>query len=245
MPRVRYGAFTADMMGRIVALAGVGGKPWARLVVYLTDKIARGDTLEFPEAVWLDRWLSEHEGVNCEDVLVVQVSLRRIAEDLFNGHKAMAVRAVNQLIEEGVLELVSKGQPGHSSLYIMGLLWVTETNEIVTHEGKGGAEAMGHRMSEVGNKSAEVGHRMSEVGNSGDCLTCGNDDISILNHSNSHPIYRESECKSALEDKKCPACGSSDIEAQYGALHYCRACRTDFVMLSGKPKKPAHDSRAA
>lgn len=233
--RLRFGAVTAKMMGGILDLAGVGSKPWARLVVYLTDKIARGDTLGETEAAWLDYWLAHKEFgllIDHEDVLVVQVSLKQIADDLFHGQKAMAIRAVNQLLDRGVLELVRKGHTGHSSLYVVGLLKVTESQGIVTH-GKVTKSAdsvtleEGNFLTPKGNKSADRGHFLADRGNSWTPLTCENNDAFISTYNDLHTTYREGSA--AVPGRvRCPRCQSFNVKVEFGTQCWCHDCDSPF-----------------
>lgn len=235
LKRLRFGPITAGMMGGILDLAGVGSKPWARLVVYLTDRIHRGNTLGETEAAWLDCWLAHKEFgllVDHEDVLVVQVSLKQIADDLFNGQKAMAVRAVNQLLDRGVLELVRKGHTGHSSLYVVGLLWVTDSQEKVTH-GKVTKSAdsvtleEGNKSAARGHNLADRGHNLADWGNSWTPLTCENDDAYILIHTN--PYLNHRERAAAVPGRvRCPRCQSSNVRVEFGTQCWCDDCDSPF-----------------
>lgn len=235
MRQLRYGAVTAEMMGGILDLAEVGSKPWARLVVYLTDRIHRGNNLGETEAAWLDCWLAHKEFgllVDHEDVLVVQVSLKQIADDLFNGQKAMAVRALNQLLDRGVLELVRKGHTGHSSLYVIGLLRVTDSQENVTH-GKVTKQAdfvnheVGNKIAPKGHNSASKGHNSASRGNSWTPLTCENDDAYILIHTN--PYLNHRERAAAVPGRvRCPRCQSSNVSVEFGTQCWCDDCDSPF-----------------
>lgn len=235
MKRLRFGAVTAEMMGGILDLAGVGPKPWARLVVYLTDRIHRGNTLGETEAAWLDYWLAHQEFgllIDHEDVLVVQVSLKQIADDLFNGQKAMAVRALNQLLDRGVLELVRKGHTGHSSLYVVGLLKVTDSQDFVTHEKVTKSADFvtlveGNNSTPKGNKSAARGHNLADWGNSWTPLTCGNDDTYTSTQNNSYTRQREGSA--AVPGRvRCPRCQSFNVKVEFGTQCWCDDCDSPF-----------------
>lgn len=220
---------TADMMRRILESFGAGGKPTARVLIWMTDKTVSGDRLGEVEYEWLKTWLDLHGARDPRSAFVVQITNSTLAEAVFNGHTQSARNALRCLIEEGVLTLVHKGRKGHGSLYFLGY-----------DKGKESRQNLPPSGEEFGQGDQAFGQEMSEYGQTGAPVTCENANAFISKSS-----LNDRREESALEDKKCPACGSSDIEAQYGALHYCRACRTDFVILSGKPKKPAHDSRAA
>lgn len=235
LKRLRYGQITAGMMGGILDLAGVGSKPWARLVVYLTDRIHRGNTLGETEAAWLDCWLAHKEFgllVDHEDVLVVQVSLKQIADDLFHGQKAMAIRALNQLLDRGVLELVRKGHTGHSSLYVVGLLKVTDSQEKVTH-GKVTKSAdsvtleEGNNLASKGHNSTAMGNKIASMGNSWTPLTCGNDDAYISTQNNSYTRQREGSA--AVPGRvRCPRCQSFNVKVEFGTQCWCEDCNSPF-----------------
>lgn len=235
MRRLRFGAVTAEMMGGILDLAGVGSKPWARLVVYLTDRIHRGNTLGETEAAWLDYWLAHKEFgllIDHEDVLVVQVSLKQVAEDLFNGQKAMAVRALNQLLDRGVLELVRKGHTGHSSLYVVGLLRVTESQEIVTRPKVTESADLvtlgeGNNLTPKGNNLADRGHFLADRGNSWTPLNCGNADAYIPTQNNSYLRHRE-RAAAVPGRVRCPRCQSFNVKVEFGTQCWCHDCDSPF-----------------
>ena len=220
---------TADMMRRMLESFGAGGKPTARVLIWMADKTVSGDRLGAVEYEWLKTWLDLHGARDPRSAFVVQVANSTLAEAVFNGHTQSARNALRSLIEDGVLTLVRKGQKGHGSLYLLGY-----------DKGKESRHNLPLSGESLGQESRAFGQEMRECGQTGAPVTCENANAFIPQSS-----FNRDRAESALEDKKCPTCGSSDIEAQYGALHYCRACRTDFVILSGKPKKPAHDSRAA
>ena len=220
---------TADMLRRMLEAFGVGGKPTARVLIWMADKTVSGDRLSAVEYEWLKTWLDLHGARDPRSAFVVQITNSTLAEAVFNGHTQSARNALRSLIEDGVLTLVHKGRKGHGSLYLLGY----DKGKVSRHDLPPSGESFGQ-------KSQAFGQEMEGCRQTGAPVTCENANAFIPQSS----FNRDRE-KSALEDKKCPICGSSDIEAQYGAQHYCRACRTGFVISSRKPKKPAHDSRAA
>ncbi|WP_417004272.1 hypothetical protein [Adlercreutzia equolifaciens] len=80
--------------------------------------IKSGDSLHGKELTALHDYLvaSGRFDLTASDVQVVQFS-RDWAASVLGGHDQRASRAIRQLQEIGLLELVAKGEKGHASVY--------------------------------------------------------------------------------------------------------------------------------
>lgn len=91
---------------------------WPRLWPHIVGKIKSGDTLYGKEEIWLHDYLvalGRFELVP-GNVQTVQVP-RDWAAKVLGGRDASAERAIRQLREIGLIDLVHKGEKGHASLY--------------------------------------------------------------------------------------------------------------------------------
>lgn len=111
------------------AITGRRNAAWARLWPYLVGKIKSGADLRGKEGVWLHDYLIACGlfEVELEEVQTVQIP-RDWAAHVLGGNDSSAGRAIRQLQEIGLLELVHKGEPNHAGLYAVMPLPTPEPN---------------------------------------------------------------------------------------------------------------------
>lgn len=204
-----YGKVTPELMGRILDACGKGGKPWARLLVYLTDKITEGGRLGEVESGWLSVWMRGEGISDPNSILTVQISRAQVSRELFDGQSQTTARAIEKLAELGILKLIRKGRKGHGSLYLVGLVGVTEPCENVTGsypqkvtKTQGNVTAS---MEELGHVSGEWGHVFEEYSHIRGAATCGNADT-FIDYSETYS-KKGGELESGKVNKKCHRCG--------------------------------------
>lgn len=220
-----YGKVTPDLMQRILSACGKWSKPWARLMVYITDKIVEGSRLGEVEAKWLADWM-EREGVaNPDTVLTVQLSRAQVSRELFKGQSQTTDRAITKLVDLGILIPIRTGYKGHGTLYLVGFVGVTKQPENViesypqkvTNNARNVTptnEELSHVFEECSHVSAEWGHIQGPA-------TCGNAGT-FIDHSK---VYSQKggELRSR-EKSSCPRCGQEAIPFANGAMLDCRNC---------------------
>lgn len=231
---------TADMMRRILESFGAGGKPTARVLIWMADKTVSGDWLEQIEFEWLEAWLTERGFDDPKSAICVQITLSQLGDDVFNGSKTGARRAVDSLVDSGVLTLVHKGFKGHGSLYLLGLRGYTNSRDFV-YQSNGGrvhkSEGRVHKSEELVHKSEELVHIETPV-------TCGNADA-FMNYSSTIQNSLSGGEREKEEIMRCPTCGSTNVERSYGSLFDCQDCRTPFVSTSDRRIRHMPNSRVA
>lgn len=220
-----YGKVTPDLMGRVIGACGKGQKPWARLLIYLTDKITEGGRLAEVEAGWLSNWMRGEGLQDPNAVLTVQISRSQITRDLFDGQSQTTARAIEKLVELGILRLIRKGYRGHGSLYFIGFVGVTEPCENVTESFPQKVtkthENVTVSISGKGHVSESLGHVFDECSHIQGVVTCGNADAFIdYSEINSK---RGGKVEFEKKSKKCPRCGSEAIPFS-GYLLDCPKC---------------------
>ncbi len=119
-PRPPYGMIRPDTE-RIAIMAAMNGRrnaTWPHLWPEVVGIIKSGDSLHGKELTALHDYLvaSGRFDLTASDVQVVQFS-RDWAASVLGGHDQRASRAIRQLQEIGLLELVAKGEKGHASVY--------------------------------------------------------------------------------------------------------------------------------
>lgn len=99
------------------ALASRKNATWARLWPEVVGIVKSGDSLHRKELTALHDYLVScgRFDLTASDVQAVQLSHDWAADAL--GHAQSAKRAIAQLQEIGLLELVFKGEKGHASVY--------------------------------------------------------------------------------------------------------------------------------
>lgn len=117
-----YGAVTAEMMFSLATALKADKRPWVQAYCYLAGRSRRGDTLDEWGALWLDRWLDDHEGKEPRNVSIAQVGHAELTEKLFGGQRKITQRAIADLIELGLVQVIAKGQRDHVTLYFMGFI---------------------------------------------------------------------------------------------------------------------------
>lgn len=110
------------------ASRGRRNSAWTRLWPHLVGKIKSGDALRGKEGVWLHDYLIACGlfEVDLDEVQTVQVPHDWAASIL--GSPTSAIRAIRELQEIGLLELVHRGEPSHAGLYVVMPLTVPEPN---------------------------------------------------------------------------------------------------------------------
>lgn len=119
-PRPPYGMIRPDTE-RIAIMAAMNGRrnaTWPHLWPEVVGIVKGGDRLHGKELTALHDYLVAcgRFGLTASDVQVVQFS-RDWAASVLGGHDQRASRAIRQLQEIGLLELVAKGEKGHASVY--------------------------------------------------------------------------------------------------------------------------------
>lgn len=220
-----YGKVTPELMRRLLSACGKSGKPWARLMVYLTDKITEGGRLGEVESQWLSEWM-DREGVkNPDTVLTVQISRAQVSRELFNGHSQTTARAIEKLVELGILSPIRTGYKGHGSLYFVGFIGVTKQPETVIEsypqKVTNNVQNVTSNDGELGHVFDGWGHVSAEWGHIQGVATCGNADT-FIDHSE---IYSQKGGEMETEGKSnCPRCGQEAIPFANGAMLDCRKC---------------------
>lgn len=119
-PRPPYGMIRPDTE-RIAIMAAMNGRrnaTWPHLWPEVVGIVKGGDSLHGKELTALHDYLVAcgRFDLTASDVQVVQFS-RDWAASVLGGHDQRASRAIRQLQEIGLLELVAKGEKGHASVY--------------------------------------------------------------------------------------------------------------------------------
>ena len=114
-----YGKMRSETLGIVFGALGVMKTPWVRLFSSVVSFVKTGDRLEAVEATWLGSWLSERGmgGADPSEVYTVQIPIDWAAAEFFDGHPQSVQRAIDGLVENGVLSVVRKGTRGHATLY--------------------------------------------------------------------------------------------------------------------------------
>lgn len=102
---------------------------WPRLWPHVVGATRTGDTLAGREAEWLAAYLAApgRAGIGPDEVQTVQLP-RDWARAVLKGSDACAGRAIEQLMNVGLLDLVHRGEPNHAGLYAVMPLPVPEPN---------------------------------------------------------------------------------------------------------------------
>lgn len=125
-----YGTVTANMIYSLATALKADKRPWVQAYCYLAGRSRRGDTLDEWGALWLDKWLdSQEEGVEPRNVSVAQVGHAELTRELFGGQRKITQRAIDDLIELGLIQVVAKGKRGNVTLYFMGFIDFKPTKE--------------------------------------------------------------------------------------------------------------------
>ena len=119
-PRPPYGMIRPDTE-RIAIMAAMNGRrnaTWPHLWPEVVGIVKGGDSLHSKELTALHDYLVAcgRFDLTASGVQVVQFS-RDWAASVLGGHDQRASRAIRQLQEIGLLELVAKGEKGHASVY--------------------------------------------------------------------------------------------------------------------------------
>lgn len=118
-PRPPYGMIRpeTERIAMEAALASRKNATWARLWPEVVGIVKSGDSLHGKELAALHDYLvgCGRFDLTASDVQAVQLPRDWAASVL--GHDQRAARAIAQLQEIGLLELVAKGEKGHASVY--------------------------------------------------------------------------------------------------------------------------------
>lgn len=117
-----YGAVTAQMIFSLATALKADKSPWVQAYCYLAGRSRRGDTLDEWGALQLDRWLDSREGTEPRNVSVAQVGHAELTEKLFGGQRKITQRAIADLVERGLVQVIAKGKRGNVTLYFMGFI---------------------------------------------------------------------------------------------------------------------------
>lgn len=117
-----YGAVTASMMFSLATALKADKRPWVQAYCYLAGRSRRGDTLDEWGALHLDRWLDDYADMEPRNVSVAQVGWAELTRELFGGQRTVTHRAITDLIDLGLIQVIAKGNRGNVSLYFMGFI---------------------------------------------------------------------------------------------------------------------------
>lgn len=168
-----YGTCTAQQLYRFAEALGADRKPWVQAYCLIVGASKRGSALGDVESAWLEDWISR-EGMALEprEAIVSQFSIGELA-DFFGGQKTIALRALDELRNRGLIEQIAKGRKGHSSLFLVGDIRYTKKQRKRAPKAKNIQDTF----------SNDRVHVFDELGDKRDSVTSGNDDVSIVNQS--------------------------------------------------------------
>lgn len=228
-----YSPVTAGQIMRFAAALDADGKPWVQAYAYMVGASRRGDTLNQLEANWLDSWLTDSgECREPRDVIVSQVGVAELTEELFGGQRQIAQRALRKLADVGLVTLVAKGKPGHSSLYVLGIIeWGrdTKTCENVSDADVENLGSWDTNKACMGYEKQALGYKKDDLGYKQGAVTCENAPASIVNQS----TYQKDNQERAPRGKsqggdfhalRCRHCGSVNMTRNTFGMHECRDC---------------------
>lgn len=187
-----------------------------RLFIWMMQYAKCGERLKGKEAAELNSWLVENApGIEPKDVQTVQFSYSQAAREVFSGQNNAAVRQVERLTKEGVIELISKGSRGHASLYLVGNKYTlcvpnSKVNKYTS--------------------STEKVHIEGEISTHAEPVTSGDKTYPIDNPINNPGGASASAKEEAEQQPLCPVCGKpmertgSTRNERRERLYLCRIC---------------------
>ena len=204
-----YGICTAQQLYRFAEALGADKRPWVQAYCLIVGASKRGNALGDVESGWLEDWISR-EGMALEprEAIVSQFSISEITS-FFGGQKTIALRALDELRERGLIEQIAKGRKGHSSLFLIGDIQYTKKQKKRVPKEENIQDTF----------SNDRVHVFDELGDKQDPVTSGNDDVSIVIHTLSN--------NQAAQDARCylcPMCGGVVSRIGKTPIFDCPAC---------------------
>lgn len=94
-------------------------EPWQKLFCWIAGKVRTGDKLEGRQADALLAWMTENDllDVPTSEFYTVQFPRQQAADGLFGGGDVYVKRALDKLLEYGLLTVLAKGRKGFATLY--------------------------------------------------------------------------------------------------------------------------------
>lgn len=247
-----YARLTSSHIESLLMYAGVGNRSDMRVYCYALKFSKPGDRLNDLEHTRLCSWLARH-GYDASDdykATCAQLTLKQVADDLFQGSKTRASRNVEKLVKAGLFHRVMDGFKGHGALYVIDVINIDEANK--TPDEMPLVAENAPKQNPTCNETEKGCVFPEKVATNGGLVafsdqlvaleqgvTCGNDVALILTNTNSYKRSEEKQGKGEVGATRCSHCGSTRGEVIPGTRIFecfdCNGCTT----VSAKKMKGA------